>query len=238
MSIEFPCAGCGRQLRTPDEAAGKMARCPDCGETTEVPAVASPFAPLHEPKPPVSQSSNVSGQPASNNPYQSPNVVDDYGYLRSDRPYSDVARLSSRGKRFVGRLIDNIITALGTIPAFAMLMSNPAWQRHLPHDELPPEFWLWAGGGALAINIIPWWLIATSGQSIGKKLLGMRIVRYGDNTLPGFSRGVFVREWVVAAIANLPVVGGLFGLADALTIFGQERRCIHDFMADTKVVDV
>jgi hypothetical protein len=35
----------------------------------------------------------------------------------------------------------------------------------------------------------------------------------------------------------VPCVGGLFPWIDALYIFGEERRCLHDLMAGTKVLD-
>ena len=38
-------------------------------------------------------------------------------------------------------------------------------------------------------------------------------------------------------IAALPCIGPLFSLVDALTIFRDERRCLHDDMADTIVVN-
>ncbi|MFO0905454.1 MAG: hypothetical protein U0939_20765 [Pirellulales bacterium] len=38
MPIEFRCAGCQKLLRTPDDSAGKKARCPDCGAIVDVPA--------------------------------------------------------------------------------------------------------------------------------------------------------------------------------------------------------
>jgi tRNA A-37 threonylcarbamoyl transferase component Bud32 len=46
--ITFPCSQCGRQLRAPDEAAGKKVKCPRCGAATPttrpVPAQAPPTA--------------------------------------------------------------------------------------------------------------------------------------------------------------------------------------------------
>lgn len=38
MSIEFRCLKCQKLLRVPDVSAGKMARCPDCGEVQAVPS--------------------------------------------------------------------------------------------------------------------------------------------------------------------------------------------------------
>lgn len=38
MPIEFNCSGCSKLLRTPDESAGKKAKCPQCGAIVDVPA--------------------------------------------------------------------------------------------------------------------------------------------------------------------------------------------------------
>lgn len=45
MPIEFPCAQCGNLLRTPDDTAGKQAKCPDCGGLTRVPTPTQQDAP-------------------------------------------------------------------------------------------------------------------------------------------------------------------------------------------------
>ena len=72
------------------------------------------------------------------------------------------------------------------------------------------------------------------GQSIAKRILKMRIVDADDGSLPGFLRGVIVRAWVPALINQFC---SLFSLVDALFIFGEESRCVHDLMANTVVVD-
>src|SRR5687768_17910710 len=38
MPIEFPCPTCRQQVRTPDAAAGKKGRCPNCGTVVVIPA--------------------------------------------------------------------------------------------------------------------------------------------------------------------------------------------------------
>ena len=38
------------------------------------------------------------------------------------------------------------------------------------------------------------------------------------------------------AISIIPVIGSLVGLIDALLIFRDNRRCLHDNIADTMVV--
>jgi uncharacterized RDD family membrane protein YckC len=53
-------------------------------------------------------------------------------------------------------------------------------------------------------------------------------------------RAVLLRLILPAIIGFIPILGGFLGLAfwlaDVLFIFGKERRCIHDFIAGTKVV--
>ena len=41
MPIEFRCHSCSKLLRTPDESAGKKAKCPQCGTIVDVPASAT-----------------------------------------------------------------------------------------------------------------------------------------------------------------------------------------------------
>jgi len=103
MPIEFRCPSCSKLLRTPDESAGKKAKCPQCGSIADVPAqygldpltaghsAAGPLAPI-----PPSNPSNPFGaaglppgkppvnpfQPDSANPYASPSLHE----TRAPRP--------------------------------------------------------------------------------------------------------------------------------------------------------
>jgi uncharacterized RDD family membrane protein YckC len=88
-------------------------------------------------------------------------------------------------------------------------------------------------GGMLIVAIYNWYLITRAGQSIAKRMLGMRIVTTSGE-LPGFLMGVLVRQWIPVVVNQFC---NLFSLVDALFIFGEERRCIHDYMANTIVVD-
>jgi uncharacterized RDD family membrane protein YckC len=87
------------------------------------------------------------------------------------------------------------------------------------------------------LAIYQWILIATTGQTLAKKWLKMKIVKV-DGTPVDFVSGVILRSWVVQALSAIPMVGGLVGLIDALMIFGAEQRCLHDHIAGTIVIDV
>ena len=79
------------------------------------------------------------------------------------------------------------------------------------------------------------YLLATQGQTIGKKLLGIRIVR-SDGSKVDAARVIGLRYALIWALAVIPVVGWVFGLVDALMIFRDSRKCLHDNIADTIVV--
>ncbi len=78
-------------------------------------------------------------------------------------------------------------------------------------------------------------LLVKNGQTLGKKILGIRIANdYGDN--PGFWMIAIVRSLVPFMIGLLPLFGLIFILADSLFIFSERNRCLHDRIANTIVV--
>lgn len=74
-----------------------------------------------------------------------------------------------------------------------------------------------------------------TGQTFGKKVLGIKIVRT-DGSRAGLGRIFLLRMFVPGLAGAVPFIGPLFSLADPLFIFGEERRCLHDMIADTIVV--
>jgi hypothetical protein len=66
---------------------------------------------------------------------------------------------------------------------------------------------------------------------------GLKIVRL-DESAVSFATGVPLRHWLFVVLQYIPGVGSIIGLADLLFIFRQDRRCIHDFIAGTKVIQL
>ena len=83
----------------------------------------------------------------------------------------------------------------------------------------------------IGLALTQWVLLSRQGQSIGKIALGIRIER-PDGSLPGFLRAVVLRDWVLGLFAAT----GVLALIDALFLFDEERRALHDLLADTRVV--
>ena len=91
---------------------------------------------------------------------------------------------------------------------------------------------------AVFIGLIAWncVLLARNGQTIGKKASNIRIVR-SDGSDAGFARLFFLRMMLFWALNAVPFIGPVFSLVNILFIFREDRRCIHDLLADTMVVD-
>lgn len=88
---------------------------------------------------------------------------------------------------------------------------------------------------ALPLAIYQWYLISKTGQTLGKRWTGIKVVKL-DGSPVDFVSGVVMRNWIVAAMGMVPYAGSCVSLVDALMIFGDERRCLHDLIAGTKVI--
>lgn len=155
--------------------------------------------------------------------------------LRNPHLDEDPAELeaASRWSRLGARLLDGLVwfapLPLLFFPCLGALAALAAW-------------------GALLVGQV--WLLLTRGQTLGKKALGIYIIRT-DGGIP-HAGWLLVREFAIpAAVAVLRAAGRgdphpvgqaiqallLFvGLVDVLFIFGPTRRCLHDLLAGTHVV--
>jgi uncharacterized RDD family membrane protein YckC len=150
--------------------------------------------------------------------------------------------LADRGTRFVAQLLDGLLTLVVAAPGpiigltqldpAALSSSNP----FRAFSGFGSTALLISGPLVLGLLIYQWYLVATTGQSLAKKWMRVRIVRYEDGGPVGFVKGVVLRSWILMVVAWIPYVGGLIRIIDALVIFGEERRCMHDLIAGTKVV--
>lgn len=79
-------------------------------------------------------------------------------------------------------------------------------------------------------------LLSSTGQTVGKKLMQLRVINLIDRSNPGFVKAVLIRWWLPSLIYSIPYLGWVFWLADGLFVFKNDRRCLHDLMAGTQVV--
>lgn len=248
VQFAFRCTGCYQLLRAGDDEAGKLTPCPYCGKQLTVPDATADRIGL-------AQSTDT--PPATTIAQEDPTApaMEDWTDADVERelkrqlyvPPGEMVTLSSISsapvKRFLGSIIDGLLVVVAMVAGFLLLLALNA-VGFVNMNALRNELTAAAVLGALnvlfvvyfavaVLCIFQWWLIATRGQSIGKFVLGMRIVTPGGRT-PGFLQGVVLRNWVRVLLNMLP----FFALFDAIFIFGDSHRCIHDYIANTHVVDV
>jgi uncharacterized RDD family membrane protein YckC len=165
-------------------------------------------------------------QPQLQNPYAPPTApVQDV---------SDQGELAGRGSRLWAYLIDILTWCIVWFPTAVVATRN--WH----FDEEPLENFVnranWFSGGlAVVLLVVTALLVARNGQTIGKKAVGIRVVR-SDGSKASLGRIFWMRNVVNAIPRAIPYVGFLYLLVDVLMIFGEARRCLHDRIADTIVV--
>lgn len=81
------------------------------------------------------------------------------------------------------------------------------------------------------------WTALQNGQTIGKRVAKLRIVRKDGSPIPAV-RIITHRMLPVQVAAIIPVVGSILVLIDSLLIFRRARNTLHDDIADTKVIRV
>lgn len=147
----------------------------------------------------------------------------------SSRPRHDLA---SRGSRLGAALLDGLLGLLFVAPAlYALGLFEGAGVGSVSTaDQIGLTI-----AGLCGFLILHGYLLYTRGQTVGKRLVGIRIVRR-DRSRARFGILVGLRVVPVSLAAQIPLFGPFLTLLDILFIFGAERRCIHDRIADTVVI--
>ncbi|MFN7730510.1 MAG: RDD family protein [Pirellula sp.] len=153
-----------------------------------------------------------------------------------------IDRLANHGERFVGMLIDSILDFGSLCVGVPIAAMDPNFGK----PEASPGPLVFVGGFVSLIAVftvtgLQWYWIATLGQSAGKRLMKTQIRRL-DGSKVDFVSGVILRSWIVnfafgaLHIATCGFLGWVVHLVDALMILGADQRCLHDRIADTKVI--
>jgi uncharacterized RDD family membrane protein YckC len=148
-------------------------------------------------------------------------------------PAQDSTQLASRKRRLAGAMIDGLIVGganslyIYFTGQFALLSKGVT----LPFAQQALNLLVFAG----FFFVINGYLLYKNGQTVGKLILGMKIIRVDGAPTEIMNLAVFryVPQWLVTLI---PVIGGVFSLIDVLFIFRRDNRCVHDLLAGTEVV--
>jgi len=139
-------------------------------------------------------------EPEMSQPQETPNIVS--AESRFPAPANELA---SAGQRFLASFLDVIVAG---VPAF-----------------IPIAGWIWAILYTWTKDALPF----LGGQSVGKKVLGLRVIN--------LETGKPIKgDYGAAIVRQLSLVIPFFGFVDACMVFSSERRRFGDKWAKTVVV--
>jgi uncharacterized RDD family membrane protein YckC len=155
--------------------------------------------------------------------------------------------LAERGARLLAASIDELIVLgtflpmlFGSVPALVNLASGGSDPELFDTGSIVSAMLAGPGTTITVVALLIWCaitarLVTANGQSIGKRLVGIKVVRT-DGSRASFAR-IFLLRNLVSSLPNLlPYLGWFYMFADPLLIYQDSRKCIHDMIADTIVV--
>lgn len=155
------------------------------------------------------------------------------------------APLAGRGTRLAAALLDNLAAFVFALPGMCLIGLRIVTEIFTGQFKLEEFDFAQAGAGSallmfgmMVLLAIQFSMVAQRGQTIGKRIMGVRIVRAPDESNAGFGRAVVLRSLLPALVSAVPYVGFFFSMTDIFFIFRDDRRCVHDLIAGTKVIQV
>jgi uncharacterized RDD family membrane protein YckC len=163
------------------------------------------------------------------NRYEPPKAaVADVGASREDE-------LASRGARFGAALIDGLLAAAIVYP---LMFATGVFQTAMTTGALGLEAQLGFGVlGLLLYLVFHGYLLHSGGQTIGKRLVGTRIVSAEDNRILPLWKIFTLRFLPISVVSQIPGIGPILILVDSVFVFRGDKRCVHDLVAGTKVIN-
>jgi uncharacterized RDD family membrane protein YckC len=157
-------------------------------------------------------------------------------------------------QRLVARLLDGVAVSVIMSPLWIWFFvwytakisdlmpvdaQDPAQVRQLLHTELKlmGVSLLFGGIAALVFFFYDWFQHAKWGQTIGKRIVKIKVVALPDRA-PVTGGAALKRAALYALAPQVPLVGSIFGLLDNLWLLWDKpnRQCLHDKVADTVVI--
>jgi uncharacterized RDD family membrane protein YckC len=160
------------------------------------------------------------------NPYAPPQAI-----VEDIADPIDEIRLADRGTRLGAAILDTFIfAAMVYLPLMLTLAAGTV------AGEDGGAALVRIGFGLAGVGLVAWtWLtvryVLRNGQSIAKKMTGIKVVR-SDGSRVNFGRVLWMRNVANGILSIIP----LYGMIEVLFIFSESRQCLHDKLADTIVV--
>jgi uncharacterized RDD family membrane protein YckC len=156
------------------------------------------------------------------------------------------SELASRGSRLGAVLLDGLLFGVPFLPSYFIAFSRLAFGQSAIGKGANPfavyaaiggtGIWFYLGLACAIVTLsITTVLVSRNGQTIGKKWVGIKVVRK-DGSKATLARIFWLRYLLNTVFMLIPLIGTLYSLIDPLFIFGAAKRCVHDYLADTVVV--
>ena len=208
---------------------------------------------------PSEDAENVWDRYSANNPHKSPNptkvtLTKKLGSKQDIAHAKKQIDLASIGSRIAAKLVDTLLMVLASSPLFISLYNSPNFDKLLKWAEAGqtrltsaqqmelmsalPEHIL------LLTNILVWGLMIAQvlllmrrGQTIGKMIMGIRILDRKSNAIPGFFNLIIMRGLFTTLAYSLSIFGLVVLVIDlVMMLTSKERLSLHDKIAKTYVV--
>lgn len=208
---------------------------------------------------PSEDAENVWDRYSANNPHKSPNptkvtLTKKLGSKQDIAHAKKQLDLASIGSRIAAKLVDTLLMVLASSPLFISLYNSPNFDKLLKWAEAGqtrltsaqqmelmsalPEHIL------LLTNILVWGLMIAQvlllmrrGQTIGKMIMGIRILDRKSNAIPGFFNLIIMRGLFTTLAYSLSIFGLVVLVVDlVMMLTSKERLSLHDKIAKTYVV--
>jgi uncharacterized RDD family membrane protein YckC len=148
--------------------------------------------------------------------------------------------LAGRLERLGAAIIDGLIVGLLTWGIIYIAFASVFATMIDPNAAMMATVGAMALTAALSFGLyagINWVFLSQNGQTVGKKVFGIRIVRT-DGSKAEVTRILFLRYLPIQLVSLVPIIGTIIAIVDSLLIFRESRKCLHDNIADTLVVKV
>ena len=155
--------------------------------------------------------------------------------------------LARRWERFVASLVDGIAIMLIYTP---IQIATGYFARQMAQNVSIIESLAMSFIFILIFALLQGYLLYSRGQTIGKMLLSIQAVDSRSGRLLPFFRVFFLRHfWLMPVMLLMMVfpilsplqlgglVLGVLTIVDVLLVFSEQRRCLHDYIAGSIVVE-
>lgn len=144
--------------------------------------------------------------------------------------------LATRSDRFWAHLVDSAIVFVPTllflvIPILTARSFDAGEGEEQDLDIFLPLSVFFAFVVPIILQLV---VMARTGQSLGKRWRGIRVVRMNGQPI-SLVRLALLRNLLPVWLSQVTCV---FGLIDTFFIFRDDHRCLHDHLADTQVIKV